>query len=483
MRRDTPIKSYEELKGSEGRQIFFRAERFRSRDLFKMGAPSLTLNQVVYELDNVSLSGLAARVPRDHENVLQKQPVTIRLEVEGESLFESQGEVVRSEVTRGGTKLGISFRESSFNVREIVSNYKELMLRKSIATFAEADTQAVPMEYRALCADVLQFLRIYRDGLQDAYTTSEKADWQADVLAACEERFIPQWQDLWRRANAIVEPLMDDPAALQAVKRYTELVLTPDFMPGAIWRRSYEKPLGYPGDFEIMRMVYEWQREGETAYQKLIHRIGLDVAECIATRMVVMREIIAKTVLERSGRDRKAAHITSIGCGPAREVSDYLSIREIPGAVQFTLIDQDHDALAHAYETTYSHVMRLNGKAAVNCLHAAFNQLFDTKELFGKLAKQDLIYTVGLVDYLKPRRAELWISSLFDFLAPGGKLVVSNMRKTEMSNLWPMEFICDWTVLYRTEDEMKQLAAKLPASKVETALDSTGRVVFLIIEK
>ncbi len=65
---------------------------------------------------------------------------------------------------------------------------------------------------------------------------------------------------------------------------------------------AYAKPLGYPGDFEIMNQVYDWKRVGHGAYEMLLHRIGLEVAECIKTRMEIVRGIIGETSRREVGR-------------------------------------------------------------------------------------------------------------------------------------------------------------------------------------
>lgn len=479
------MKSYEELSGGEGRRIFFRAERYQARELFHMTLPDLSVNQIPFELDNVSLSGLAAIAPRRKESPIPpSKPVSVRLGLGNTTLFEAEGQVVRVQSSARGSKLGITFRDQTFDVNTVVSRYNEAILQSNLLRVTEDILNTEVMaEYRALCADTLHFLRTYR-ALLERVTKDGRGDTPAtDILTECEAQMLPQWRDIWRRGNQLGEALLEQPSALDAAKRFTELTLTPEFMGGAVWKRSYEKPLGYPGDFQIMRMVYDWERRGATTYDQLLHRIGLDVAECISTRMVMMRNEIANTVLAKKNTAEPVARITSLGCGPAREVFDYLSLRDLPASVQFTLIDQDHDALALAYEQTYPEVVRLRGAATVTCLHAAFNQLLDTKQLFAHLSRQDLIYSVGLIDYLKERRAKAWIKALFGFVAPGGRLIVSNMRKTELSNLWPMEFICDWSVIYRTEADMQALVEDLDAASLKTELDPTGRVCILTIEK
>jgi extracellular factor (EF) 3-hydroxypalmitic acid methyl ester biosynthesis protein len=119
----------------------------------------------------------------------------------------------------------------------------------------------------------------------------------------------------------------------------------------------------------------------------------------------------------------------------------------------------------------------------VSCLHASFSDLLKTGELFGKLPPQDLIYSVGLIDYLSDRRAKALVTSLYTQVARGGTLIVGNMFRNDMSNLWPMEFICDWSVNYRDDGEMRALAGELPDDLVDTFLDPTGRVCLLAARK
>ena len=47
-------------------------------------------------------------------------------------------------------------------------------------------------------------------------------------------------------------------------------------------------------------------------------------------------------------------HITSIGSGPAKEVSNYLQADEIPGRASFTLIDQELSEELHRHQPTSS---------------------------------------------------------------------------------------------------------------------------------
>ena len=139
--------------------------------------------------------------------------------------------------------------------------------------------------------------------------------------------------------------------------------------------------------------------------------------------------------------------------------------------------------MASVFERTLPDVLREEGRATVDCLNASFIQLMKAGELFGKLPEQDLIYSVGLIDYLNDKRCRNLIVSLYTHLKPNGRLIIGNMHDVSMGNLWPMEFLTDWNIIYRTEQRMLDLAADLGAKSVYTELDSTGRVVMLHVHK
>lgn len=474
------MQTYEELTGARGRRVLYRAERYRARDLFRVTMPNLEIDEAAYTLHDLSLNGLGAFAPQGANDVPGVGTrANVRISLEGAVLHDGPGEIARSEPTPFGTKIGLRVLDRCIDIPHVTVKYREAVARAELED-AGVGAALVPHDYKVLCSEVLHLLRGLRAALQRFDERTVDRETAAEMLDACERRALPQWRALWHRANAIVAPLLDNSAALAAVKQFTELVLTPEFMGGRIWRRSYEKPLGYPGDFEIMNQVYAWQREGGSLYEQLLHRLGLEVAECIATRMVMMRQTIAELCLKRDGR---TAHVANIGCGPAREVVDILRMQTLPGPVNFTLLDQDHAALTQAYQQTYAETVRHKGRAGVTLLHTSFSQLLKAGELFGALPPQDLIYSVGLVDYLAPKRAKALVASLYDRLAPGGSLIIGNMFTTDTGNLWPMEFLCDWSIIYRSKAEMVNLAAGLEQASVRTGTDPTGRVVMVTIDK
>jgi hypothetical protein len=258
--------------------------------------------------------------------------------------------------------------------------------------------------------------------------------------------------------------------------------VTPELRLGAIWDRSYAKPLGYPGDFEVMNQVYDWQRLGSNVYRMLMHRLGLEVAECIKTRMEVVRGQIARVVQEKGAA--RAARILSLGSGPAREIELFLSGGDLKGRrAEFTLIDQEQAALKYAVEKTFPHVLNSNGQARVQCLNLSFTDILRGTGNLASLPPQDMIYSVGLIDYLADRRAQSLVRRLYDTLASGGMMIIGNMNDTALSNLWPMEFITDWSLYYRSDADMLAWAQPLNPAMAWTETEPTERVRLLFVVK
>ena len=479
--------TYERLSGAAGRRVFYRAERFKARDLFPQAAAKVEVDNTLLALEDVSMTGFSAIAPG---SALWAPRIgdefAVRLLLDEMVLHEGRARVCRIGRQKCGVRIGLGLTSDYLDIAEVISKRNRLLLDLEIGSGLVPDEGLIEPAYRRLTADILHLLRNFRAILERherrGNGSSPASPGSADeALAICEERIIPTWRQHWERANALVEPVMSDPDRLRATKRFTELVVTPEFMDGPIWRRSYEKPLGYPGDYQVMNHVYAWRREGETATGKLLHRAGLEVAECIGTRMRMVQQMIADEITAR-GADT-VTHITSIGSGPAKEVSGYLQADEIPGRASFTLIDQEHEALELAYGEIYPQTTRHDGRATVQCLNLSFVDLAKKNRVFPGVGPQDFIYSVGLVDYLTDHRACGLVTSLYDRLAPGGLLVIGNMRKTALSNLWPMEFICDWSVNYRDESAMRAMVRGLPAASLDLETDPTGRVYMLSLRK
>src|SRR5215472_2468703 len=257
------MRTYEELSGAHGREVFYRAERYKVTDLFRHGRPELLLDASSYAVQDLSISGLGARAAKGANEIpIVGQHVSVQLGISKIPIFDGRGEIARIEPTSAGPKVGVRLLDRSLDIAALVASYEKARIFADLDEWTDPGAMVSP-EYRQLCADVLYLLRRHRLILERFEATRHDEHAAREMLTACEERVIPRWRTLWRRGNDLVAHLAGNSGAWYAAKRYTEVVLTPEFILGAFAKRCYEKPLGYPGDYEAMNMAYDLRREGE----------------------------------------------------------------------------------------------------------------------------------------------------------------------------------------------------------------------------
>ena len=121
--------------------------------------------------------------------------------------------------------------------------------------------------YVAAVGAIVRLLREARDCIDRATERDERA-----VLDSICELTLPRWRELLDIAAVAAKPMRDAAESFAAGQQYTQALLLPLLKDGPIWRRSLEKPRGYPGDFGVLNYVYDQTDEGDTVYAlSLIH--------------------------------------------------------------------------------------------------------------------------------------------------------------------------------------------------------------------
>lgn len=484
------MKHYEELTGGEGKRVFYRAERFKTSNLMQEISPQINLEDKSFDIFDISMSGLSfisttkAILTSDIDRDI---PVTLKLG--SDEIFQGKGQIRRIESKEQEQKIALELTDGYLDIQQIIAQHDSLSLQNRIKKGLSDHSGLVPSGYKQVISDAVYLLKSSRDTLnavEESLKSHEprRAERIQDIIYECEKVALERWRKISERAMVELNLMRGNNEAIKAAKHYTETVLTPELTPGACWRRSYEKPLGYPGDFEVMNYAYNLSLIGETAYEKFCHRLGTSTGEFISTRMTFVKQKIAEIVASAAQSERTEVRVSSLGCGPAQEVANFLKGHVSSVATHFTLIDQDQSALSYAYKNSYPEVIRLNGKASVTCLHATFLEFLAAGNLFNRIEAQDMIYAVGLVDYLTDRRAARLVKDLYRNLRPGGTLIIGSMYDSEKSLEWQVEFVTDWQLEYRDEENMLAMTNALPkdASR-NVSIDSTGHCIVLEIQK
>ena len=248
----------------------------------------------------------------------------------------------------------------------------------------------------------------------------------------------------------------------------------PVFDASFLLARCFAKPLGYPGDYQIMNMIYAEDANGTGLLGRGLGRYALDVPESRAVRNRVgylidkIRGVLAQTAPGR------AVRVLSVAAGPALEIQALLAAEpKLREDTHLVLLDQDPRALRHARDRI----------AAVTGSRTNITFLCrDIRDVITTGADEagfDLIYSAGLFDYFSDRTARAAAARLFESLAPTGELVIGNFTLGGPSRAL-MELVLDWRLRYRTADDLTALYGTLGGSLTVEA-EPTGSNLFAVI--
>ncbi|NIV34790.1 MAG: hypothetical protein GWN58_36625 [Anaerolineae bacterium] len=215
--------------------------------------------------------------------------------------------------------------------------------------------------------------------------------------------------------------------------------------------RSYAKPRGYAGDFATIDQIYRNEAAGRGRVGPLLDRVFLNLPACeaVRNRRHLLAEEIGLAIAEAG--ERSPTRITSLACGPATEVFDVYGQLPDPALLVTTLVDIDFQALAFLDDRIAATGLRrqmrpVNG----NLVYLA------TGRHTLNLPPQDLIYSIGLIDYFNDKFVVSLLNYVHAQLRPGGKVILGNFHPRNSTKAF-MDHVLDWRLIHRSEEEMNRL--------------------------
>ncbi|MEM7561434.1 MAG: cyclic nucleotide-binding domain-containing protein [Pseudomonadota bacterium] len=214
--------------------------------------------------------------------------------------------------------------------------------------------------------------------------------------------------------------------------------------------RWYAKPRGYAGDFMSIEMMYRNEPAGSGRLGVVMDRVMLEgfASRAVRNRRGLLADEIFRTV---SSVEEKPARIMSMACGPARELHDVFTKLDTPGDIKSTLLDIDWQALSFVAdwrdrEKLTGHMDLLNE----NLIYLALGR----RKL--DLPPQDLVYSIGLIDYFEDKLVLKLINFVYDLLKPGGRIILGNFHPKNPTKEF-MDYCLEWRLIHRSEDDMDRL--------------------------
>jgi len=343
----------------------------------------------------------------------------------------------------------------------------------------------VRSEFKVVVADMQMFFldaRLWMEQMELGVRSQPAGDrlrLEREVLLELERPILPAVAPLLEKFELLANQL--EPDVRSAHRAYMKRQIHPVVLCSPFLYRTFQKPLGYAGDYEMVNMMVRDPFEGASMFAKLVNRIFLDTPPVVAHRNRVTyltRRLLDET--RRAAAQGRTLRVLNVGCGPAKEMQDFLAQHELADLARFTLLDFNEETLSYTAQVLKDLKAAHHRSTGIQTIRKSVHHLLKDAGKPSTPPLYDLIYCAGLFDYLSDQVCKRLMSFLYELLAPGGLLLGTNVSTTNPSRNW-MEYVLDWHLVYRSADELSRLAPeRAPADTA--SVQAIGDAVNIALE-
>jgi hypothetical protein len=304
---------------------------------------------------------------------------------------------------------------------------------------AEIEDRIEPLEWPENDQVLRDLEAVLRQGLAACRRLDSELEGNAELLKECQERF-----------RAETAPWCDQ---------------------SWIIHRARSKPRGFPGDYQMLSAIYDGIpiARGLGGYlDKLCLKMTLGRA--VDARMKNTRRFLQEELAQRQGE----VTILNVASGPCREYRDSFFGHGLK-SIRVKCVDSDEGALKYVSR----HVAKSAPKNLVfNCYQHNVLRMRSAEAVIEKFGRSDIVYSVGLADYLPDKLLIPVLRAWRESLHPEGVLFLAfkdGLRYDKVEYQWLM----DWHFLQRTESDCLALLeeAGYDLDLLETSRDETGVIL------
>lgn len=347
----------------------------------------------------------------------------------------------------------------------------------------DSANQAIVPSYRTTVSCIRNFLEELSQWLEHGEVVAGIAgsarhpDEVRSFVSEIEEGVMPKISELFanfeHQAKEIPDPLVTTHKVF-ARREIHPLILCSPFI-----HRTFTKPLGYAGDYEMVNMMLRDPWEGGNTYAKIINSIIIQSDGARAHRNRIDRLIhYLEQESKRIAAVGRPLRVLNVACGPAAEIQRF--IRRSPQAerCQFTLLDFNAETLEYTRARIKDAVRESGRLPAVEFVHKSIHDMLQEargrKE--GGGVTYDFVYCAGLFDYLSDKICARLLELFYRWTDPGGLVVATNVHPRNPVRYF-IEHLLEWNLVYRDNEKMLSLAP--PGSQSVVTDDETRVNVFL----
>ncbi len=381
--------------------------------------------------------------------------------------------------------LNVDMLQPAMQIDRLADDFERVLKEWGKVRQVSEELKILVADMQSLLADLRRWLEHVEMAIRST-TPGERIRTELTVIERLNSLVLPITEKIFSKFEQIAGEVPEEAEAVH--RAYVRRQLHPLVLCSPFLHRTYAKPLGYAGDYEMVNMILRDPVEGASLFAKLIntHFVGVAPAEAHRNRVKYLYNMLRDEVRTRAKKN-DPVRIFNLGCGPAKEVQDFLIFDDLCEKTSLSLLDFNDETLAATSRILSDLKMRYRRTMPLRMIKRSVHQVLKD----GIHAKEDeiepghyhIIYCAGLFDYLSDRICRRLLEMFYEMVAPGGLVVATNVEASNPARRM-MEYLMEWHLIYRTPDQFQALApAAAPRDGIRVSSDSTGVNIFLEIHK
>lgn len=335
--------------------------------------------------------------------------------------------------------------------------------------------QVAVNEARAYLADVSRWVE--QVDLSESLPKEDDGRLRADVfyeLVAPLEQKTRHYLDMLEHEASQVSADMT-----AAHRSFAQNALHPLLLRAPFIYRTYTKPLGYAGDYQMVNQIMADPRQGPNTYFQMVNTAFLQTAVAAAHRNRI--DILVDFLNRTADAAHRAGHqfrVLNVGCGPAIEIQRFLRNHPHPESLSFELVDFSQETLDWTRNTLSAIITERGSPVSINYIHDSVHNLLKRRIDSPLIPSEKFhaVYCAGLFDYLSDKVCARLTADFAARTQAGGSILITNVHSQNPMKL-VMEHVLEWYLIYRDNESIARL---LPPYTVapKVYVDATGVNVF-----
>jgi len=343
------------------------------------------------------------------------------------------------------------------------------------------DYQVAVSELRAYLSDVARW--VDQADLVQTLPRETSGRLQEDVFMGLAQPLMRKARNYFDRFEAVANGIEPE---LQAAHRvFAQAAIHPLILRAPFVYRTFAKPMGYAGDYEMVNQMLSDPREGSSTYFQIVNTLFLQaaVARAHRNRIDILDAYLARfpTPAEDAA---EPIRVLNVGCGPAIEIQRLIATHPAPQRFAFTLMDFSEETLAYTRARIDEACAKRGIQVQVEWVNESVHNLL--KRASGSAARRlddrkfDFVYCAGLFDYLSEKVCQRLLQYFAARTKPNGTILVTNVHSSNPERN-TMEHLLEWHLIYRDEAAMRRITP-IHCSLQKIYTDETGVNVFLELQ-